>query len=52
MGVLVKVLKDTNKGGVRGKIGVWHRGRKDTDGSAGERNNTKITWGTKGNTGV
>ena len=31
---------------------MWHRRRKDTDGSTGERNNTKIIWGARGKTGL
>ena len=30
---------------------MWHRRRKDTDGSTGERNNTKIIWGQEGRQG-
>ena len=51
MGVLVKG-KTKIIWGVGGKTGVWHRRRKDTNGSTGERNNTKIIWGARGKTGV
>ena len=50
MGVLVKG-KTKIIWGVGGKTGVWHRRRKDTDGSIGERNNTKIIWGQEGRQG-
>ena len=35
----------------RGKTGVWNRRGKDTNGSTGERNNTKIIWGQEGRHG-
>ena len=37
---------------MRGKTGVLHWRRKDTDGSTGERNNTKIILGARGKTGL
>ena len=44
MGVLVKGITKIIWG-ARGKTGVWNRRRKDTNGSTGEWNNTKIIWG-------
>ena len=41
MGVLVKGITKIIWG-ARGKTGVWNRRRKDTNGSTGEWNNTKI----------
>ena len=42
VGVLVKEITQKLYGGARGKTGVWHRRRTDTDLSASERNNTII----------
>ena len=50
MGVLVNGITKI-LWGVGGKTGVWHRRRKDTNGSTGEWNNTNIIWGQEGRQG-
>ena len=42
---MIGITQKLYGGGARGKTGVWHRRRKDTDESTGDRNNTKIIWG-------